>query len=268
MEKITMLGTGNALVSHIYNTCFVLDDGEDKLLVDAGGGNGILTQMEKAGISLGDIHNVYVTHAHTDHVIGVIWVVRIFIQRHLAGKFQGELNIWSHHKVITLLDYNLQAMLTPKQYAEIGKCVFFHELNDKDCFEVGRMKFQCFDILSTKEKQFGFTCLLPSGKRLVDLGDEPYNEANREFVENCDWMTSEAFCKYDDRDIFHPYEKNHSTAKDAANLAEQLHVKNLILYHTEEKTIVTRKQDYSAEASHYYHGNIFVPDDFDVIEIK
>lgn len=57
MEKITMLGTGNALVSRIFNTCFVLDDGEDKLLVDAGGGNGILTQFDKANIPLGDIHN-------------------------------------------------------------------------------------------------------------------------------------------------------------------------------------------------------------------
>ena len=38
--KITMLGTGNALVTRCYNTCFVMDNGTDKLLVDAGGGNG------------------------------------------------------------------------------------------------------------------------------------------------------------------------------------------------------------------------------------
>lgn len=41
---ITMLGTGNALVSSCYNTCFILHAADGSmLLVDAGGGNGILT---------------------------------------------------------------------------------------------------------------------------------------------------------------------------------------------------------------------------------
>ena len=35
------------------------------------------------------------------------------------------------------------------------------------------------------------------------------------------------------RDTFKPYEKCHSTALDAGKLAEELVVKNLILYHTE-----------------------------------
>lgn len=39
--KIIMLGTGNAMVTKCYNTCFVMSDGTDYLLVDAGGGNGI-----------------------------------------------------------------------------------------------------------------------------------------------------------------------------------------------------------------------------------
>lgn len=262
-----MLGTGNALVSHIYNTCFVLDDGSSHLLVDAGGGNGILTQLERAGISLDSIHDIYVTHAHTDHIMGVIWVVRMFIQRHLAGKVSGSLNVWSHRKVIDLLDINLAAMLTPKQYAQIGRCVMFHELVDRDRFSVGAMNFQVFDILSTKERQFGFICKMPDGKRFVDLGDEPYNEANRDLVQGADWMTSEAFCKYEDRDRFHPYEKHHSTVKDAAELAERLQVKHLVLYHTEENTLATRKQEYTAEARRYFHGQVIVPDDLEVIEL-
>lgn len=45
MNKITMLGTGNATVTHIYNTCFTLQTSTTLLLVDAGGGNGILTQL-------------------------------------------------------------------------------------------------------------------------------------------------------------------------------------------------------------------------------
>ena len=40
--NLTILGTGNATVTHCYNTCFVLHEGGQYLLVDGGGGNGIL----------------------------------------------------------------------------------------------------------------------------------------------------------------------------------------------------------------------------------
>ena len=65
-----MLGTGNAAVTQCYNTCFALRHPNKTLLVDAGGGNGILIQLEKAGIPLTDIHAMFITHAHTDHMGG------------------------------------------------------------------------------------------------------------------------------------------------------------------------------------------------------
>ena len=49
-----------------------------------------------------------------------------------------------------------------------------------------------------------------------------------------DWLLHEAFCLESEADIFHPYEKHHSTVADASKLAEELHVKNLLLYHTED----------------------------------
>ena len=48
MEKVIILGTGNAGVKNCYNTCFALKNKNEYLLVDAGGGNGILKQLELA----------------------------------------------------------------------------------------------------------------------------------------------------------------------------------------------------------------------------
>lgn len=77
MERnLIMLGTGNAMVTKCYNTCFAIQNGEEYLLVDAGGGNGILGRMEEAEIPVDKIHYMFVTHAHTDHVLGVVWVIR------------------------------------------------------------------------------------------------------------------------------------------------------------------------------------------------
>ena len=270
MNQITMLGTGNATVSQIYNTCFLLQTSSTLMLVDAGGGNGILAQLKKVNVQISDIHHLFVTHAHTDHVLGVIWVIRMVAQ---CKVYEGLLHVYGNDKVMKVIKTIIDMILAKKQLAKVAERVVFHQLEDGDCFEVGDMKLECFDIQSTKEKQFGFRVELPSsaesGKPLVlaCLGDEPYNEQNRRYIVGADWMMCEAFCLYADRDTFKPYEKCHSTALDAGKLAEELGVKNLILYHTEEKTLANRKENYTREAAENFKGRIFVPDDLEVIEL-
>lgn len=268
--QITMLGTGNATVSQIYNTCFVLQTPSTLMLVDAGGGNGILAQLKKVNVRISDIRHLFVTHAHTDHVLGVIWVIRMVAQ---CKGYEGLLHVYGNDKVIKVIKTIIDMILAKKQLAKVAERVVFHQLEDGDCFEVGDMKLECFDIQSTKEKQFGFRAELPSSDEsdkplvLACLGDEPYNEQNRRYIVGADWMMCEAFCLYADRDTFKPYEKCHSTALDAGKLAEELGVKNLILYHTEEKTLANRKENYTREAAENFKGRIFVPDDLEVIEL-
>ena len=270
MNQITMLGTGNATVSQIYNTCFLLKTPSTLMLVDAGGGNGILSQLKKVNVLISDIHHLFVTHAHTDHVLGVIWVIRMVAQ---CKGYEGLLHVYGNDKVMKVIKTIIDMILAKKQLAKVAERVVFHQLEDGDCFEVGGIKLECFDIQSAKEKQFGFRAELPSsdesGKPLVlaCLGDEPYNEQNRRYIVGADWMMYEAFCLYADRDTFKPYEKCHSTALDAGKLAEELGVKNLILYHTEEKTLANRKENYTREAAENFKGGIFVPDDLEVIEL-
>ena len=272
-NQITMLGTGNATVSQIYNTCFLLKTPSTLMLVDAGGGNGILSQLKKVNVQISDIHHLFVTHAHTDHVLGVIWVIRMVAQ---CKGYEGLLHVYGNDKVMKVIKTIIDMILAKKQLAKVAERVVFHQLEDGDCFEVGGMKLECFDIQSTKEKQFGFRAELPSSSSsdesdkplvLACLGDEPYNEQNRRYIVGADWMMCEAFCLYADRDTFKPYEKCHSTALDAGKLAEELGVKNLILYHTEEKTLANRKENYTREAAENFKGRIFVPDDLEVIEL-
>ncbi len=256
---ITMLGTGNALATRCYNTCFTLHSKEKVLLVDAGGGNGILTQLERAGICRENISDLFVTHAHTDHLLGCIWIMRMALQ------FRYPLHVWSHKKVIGLLTDICRQILPKKEAEGIGNLVTMHCLEDGDQFEAGGFPMQCFDIHSTKERQFGFTALLPDGQWLCCLGDEPFSPQSKKYAEGADWLMSEAFCMYEDRDRFQPYEKHHSTVLDSARLAETLHVRNLILYHTEDRTLKSRKERYTAEAKATFGGQVWVPEDLERI---
>ena len=76
-EELFFLGTGHATVTECYNTSFILRSSNDILLVDGGGGNGILRQMKQAGVSVSELSGIFVTHAHTDHILGVVWVLRM-----------------------------------------------------------------------------------------------------------------------------------------------------------------------------------------------
>lgn len=179
---ITLLGTGNAHAMRCYNTCFTLcSSGGSVLLVDAGGGNGILNQMEKVNLKFVDFHDIFVTHAHTDHLLGVVWVIRMALEEKLC------LRVWSHRKVLNLLNHICRQILPSKEAEDIGNLVTMHEIEDGDRFEVGDLRLQCFDIHSTKERQFGFTALLPDGQRLCCLGDEPFNPLCEQYAEGADW---------------------------------------------------------------------------------
>ena len=263
MNKITMLGTGNATVTQCYNTCFALQTDTTLLLVDGGGGNGVLAQLKKAGIAIADIHHLFVTHAHTDHILGVIWLIRMVAQ---CKGYEGRLHVYGNDKVQLVIRTIIDMILAKKQLAKVAERVVFHELHDGDKFEVGDIGMQCFDIHSTKEKQYGFRAELP-GTTVACLGDEPYNQHNRLMVEHADWLLCEAFCLYKDREQFRPYDKHHSTALDAGKQAEVLGVKNLVLYHTEDTSLATRKAAYTAEAKIHFHGNAYCPDDLETLPL-
>ena len=263
--QLILLGTGNAMATRCYNTCFAFHGGEDYFLVDAGGGNGIFNQLEKAGIPFSGIHQMFVTHAHTDHILGVVWVIRKIATLMSKGEYKGEFIVYGHDEVVESLLTFCRLTLPGKIVKYIGNGIQLCEVTDGRQITAMGMKFQFFDILSTKMKQFGFRAELPDGKVLACLGDEPYNEACRSYVEQADWLLSEAFCLYSEREIFSPYEKHHSTALDAGRLAETLKVKNLVLYHTEDKNLSERKEKYIREAAFVFSGRVHVPDDLEEI---
>ena len=104
MEQLLVLGTGNASVTRCFNTCFILKDRQDRyFMVDAGGGNGILTNLEKMGVPLDRIHDLFVTHKHTDHLLGVIWIIRNVGQMIGSGKYEGNLNIYCHDELARII---------------------------------------------------------------------------------------------------------------------------------------------------------------------
>jgi ribonuclease Z len=254
------------MTTKCYNTCFALAvENSEYILVDAGGGNGILNNLEKADIDVAAIHNAFITHSHSDHILGIIWIIRKIGMYMHAGKYEDNLNIYGHAEVIRDILTLARVVLTPGIIQLFGQRIILCPVEDAQKENLAGLDFIFFDIHSTKARQFGFNVQLKNGRMLTNIGDEPYHPLCRQYVQNCDWLLCEAFCLYKDRDIFKPYEKHHSTVKDACELAEKLGIKNLVLWHTEDQNLQRRQELYTSEGRRYYSGNLWVPDDLDVI---
>ena len=161
--KLTILGTGNAAVSECYNTCFVLSDKEEHFLVDAGGGNRILKLLKDAGIELEDIHDIFVTHEHIDHVLGVIWLIRMIGQRMNQGRYEGDLRIYCHQELAEKIQTIASLTIQKKVCKHMGERIQFDIVESGEQRRIMGCPVTFFDIASTKAKQFGFTMKLKNG---------------------------------------------------------------------------------------------------------
>lgn len=261
--KLTMLGSGHAVVTRCYNTCYVIDSGGKKLLVDGGGGITVLKQLASAGIPWQSIHEIFVTHRHLDHITGILWLMRMYLSAMKSGRYTEDVYVYAHDEVTGILS-EMVRLLLPETAGMVGKKMHFVTVSDGEERELAGVPATFFDIRSEKAKQFGVSLHTVEGN-IVICGDEPLPEHCFRYAEGALWLLHEAFCLEADRERFRPREKKHSTVGDACMTAEKLKVRNLLLYHTEDSDMENRKAAYTAEGRQYYSGNLLVPDDLEEV---
>lgn len=183
----------------------------------------------------------------------------------INGEIETKINIYCNDVVYESIIEVSKHILPEKLVKGILNIVDFHILKNDEKIEINGVEYTFFDIQARGTKQFGFEFNL-NKKRLVFLGDETLNPNLYERVRNSDYVMHEAFYLDSEENIFHAYEKNHSTAKSASKVMNDLEVNNLILYHTEESHN-NRKELYKKEGKENFSGNIYVPDDLEIIEL-
>lgn len=266
MTKIIMLGAGNGGTLDLYNTCFVIKNDDGDFLVDTGGSIEIINRLNRANIDYKSIRNIFISHSHTDHILGLFWLFKRISRIAMKGEIKEKINLYCNDVVFEAIKEVSKHILPSKLMDAIYNVVDFKVLKDGDSYNINGIEYTFFDIQARGTKQFGFECIV-NEKRVMFLGDETLNPNLYEKVKKADYVMHEAFCLDSEEDIFHAYEKNHSTAKSASEVMNTLEVKNLILYHTEDSHGTERKLLYTKEAQESFHGNVIVPDELEIIEI-
>lgn len=266
--KLKILGTGAAFATKYNNTSFLIIDEDEYFLVDGMGGSAILRAFRENNLSWTKLHNAYLSHQHTDHLLGMIWVIRYIASLMIDGKYESNFNLFLHKELKNKVINICKEVLKPAEIELLNKKIKFVVVNDNDSLEILNMKFTFFDIHSTKAKQFGFRVDY-GNHNFVFCGDEPINKLNEKYIINTDLLLLEAYCLDKDSNIYHPHEIHHNTVKESSLSAERLNVKKLLLYHTEDETTYNfRKELYTEEAKKYFSKEVLVPEDYDEIELE
>lgn len=183
----------------------------------------------------------------------------------IHNEITEKINIYCNDVVYEAIR-NVSKYILPNSLMDaIYKITNFVILKDRDTQIINGVTYEFFDILAKGTKQFGFECIL-EGNRVVFLGDETLNPKLQKRLSDADYVMHEAFCIDREENIFHAYEKNHSTALLAAKMMNEIGgIQNLILYHTEESHGNARKELYTKEAQSVFDKNVIVPDDLEEI---
>ena len=246
-------------------TCSCLVKDNEILMFDAG--EGAQMAYQKSGLPWNKKMKIFVTHLHGDHCIGILGLlqsmtlqnrtesIEIFgpdgIDEFIAANIKI-LNFGLSFPVL-ISRINEGLIIDEKDYsvfasdAKHGIPAFSFRFDEKDRpGEFYPEKAKALEIPEGKfwhELQMGNTVeldgkkILPSqvtgekrpGKKIGISGDTRPTDKLAEFFKNCDYLSFDSTFSHELKDK--AMEANHSTAKEAAELAEKSNVSTLILTH-------------------------------------
>jgi ribonuclease Z len=88
--RVVFLGTGGALNPERYQPCILVDAGATRLLLDTGGGLGVVRRLMDCEIEPSSIGHVFISHRHLDHAGGLepllltMWLHAFRVQHPIA----------------------------------------------------------------------------------------------------------------------------------------------------------------------------------------
>ena len=297
--ELVFLGTSSAIpTSHRNHSSIALKAFGEIFLFDCGEGTQL--QMSKAKISPMKINNIFITHFHGDHILGLPGIIQSMAFR---GR-KNPLHIFGPKGLVEMVN-----IIRNFGYFSLTFEIYMHEIDDGIILEEENYRISCskmnhtvlnfaYSIYEKRRPKFirekaialgvnpgpdfgklqqgisvkvGDAVIQPEqvlgeerkGRKVVYSGDTTPSEQMVEFAEDADLLIHESTFEgiYGDK----AYEMGHSTSVQAAKIAKKANVKRLILTHVSTRY---KKSDILETEAKEIFENSTVAEDFMQIEVE
>jgi ribonuclease Z len=303
MFEIVFLGTSASAPSiHRGLTAQVVKHDEYRFLIDCG--EGTQRQILRSGIGFKRLNRILITHGHLDHILGLAGLLSTFSRWETIDELEIFAGSWALERIRDLIfGVVLRGARSPLgiHLIEVQPGVLFEEDDfSVSAFPVSHRGPDCFGYLFEEKSRRPFlpekaeqleippgpwrrklvdgqSIQLPDGRtvlpdqvlgparpgtRFVHVGDSGRTTNLREVCQDADLLVIEATYLDEQAEMAHDFA--HLTARQAAELANESSVKNLILTHVSRRY---RERDVLAEARAVF-PQAEVARDFDVYQVK
>jgi len=303
MFEIVFLGTSASAPSiHRGLTAQVVKHDEYRFLIDCG--EGTQRQILRSGLGFKRLNRILITHGHLDHILGLAGLLSTFSRWETIDELEIFAGRWALERLRDLIfGVVLRGARSPLgiHLIEVQPGVLFEEDDfSVSAFPVSHRGPDCFGYLFEEKSRRPFlpekaeqleippgpwrrklvdgqSIQLPDGRtvhpdqvlgpdrpgtRLVHVGDSGRTANLQEVCQDADLLVIEATYLNEQAEMAQDFA--HLTARQAAELASEVGVKNLILTHVSRRY---RERDVLAEARAVF-PQAEVARDFDVYQVK
>jgi len=194
--RVTLLGTG-APPPRLdrFGPSTLVEAGGQKFIFDAG--RGAMQRLHQLGIPFADITALFLTHHHSDHVVGFpdLWLTG-WIGRPW-GKRNTPLQVWGPEGTKQMMEHLPQAFAVDirvrrRNYSPEGVQLVAHEIGEGPVFENDGIKISAFEVDHGGEELPAFGYRIDyQGRSAVLSGDTTFNENLIRHAQGADLLVHE-----------------------------------------------------------------------------
>jgi len=235
--RVTMLGTGTPFPNaERFGSAILVEVAGKRLLFDCG--RGAVIRLTQAGVTPSEIDGLFLTHLHSDHVVGIpdLW---------LSGWFLGRdrpLQVWGPSGTRSMGEHLLQAFAfdihiredAPEPLPAKGAEIDAKEIEQGNVYDDGSVRVTAFVVDHGPVKPaFGYRVDY-EGHSVVISGDTRFSQNLIKFAEHADCLIHVAW-NPSSKNPTPPSLRSLASAEDAGRVFATVRPKLGVIYHYKDE---------------------------------
>jgi ribonuclease Z len=234
--RITMLGTGTPFPNaERFGSAIFVEVAGKRLLFDCG--RGAVIRLAQAGVSPSEIDGLFLTHLHSDHVVGIpdLWLSGWFLGRDRPLRVRGPKGTRSMSEHLTkAFAFDIAIRTSTEGLSSAGAKIDARDIEQGDVYDGGSVRVSAFLVDHGSVKPaFGYRVDY-EGHSVVISGDTRFSQNLIKFAEHADCLIHVAWS---------PNSKNPTpsslrslaSAEDAGRVFATVRPKLGIIYHYKDE---------------------------------